>query len=313
MKNRIHTSALSELIYKYIRHMQEDVKRSFRTEAYILLAYDNYCTDHGILSPLNENAYTEYCHSGDITLNQRGKRYRILYNFHKYLRASDPTLPAVHEQRISEPRPNHICHVYTPDEERALLDYPFHPSCKWHDKVGVRWQCILGILIATGMRIGEVLGLKIADIDFKEHILAVRGGKFRKDRLVPVSKSVIDAIERFLPHRMKPSSPYLFTSWRSDRYRYGGINGLFNEAVRELGICAEAVSKPRLHDFRHTFAHRQQIAWMEEGRDVNELLPILATYLGHTHFSDTVHYLESSAEILRPLAAKLSLLKEAGI
>jgi integrase len=53
-----------------------------------------------------------------------------------------------------------------------------------------------------------------------------------------------------------------------------------------------------LHDLRHTFAVRTISAWYRSGRDVQELLPALATYMGHSHYSDTAYYLTLTAELL---------------
>ena len=56
--------------------------------------------------------------------------------------------------------------------------------------------------------------------------------------------------------------------------------------------------KPRIHDLRATFAVHQLIAWYREGVDVQERLPCLATYLGHTSLTGTQQYLRMTSELL---------------
>ncbi|MGH2508962.1 MAG: tyrosine-type recombinase/integrase, partial [Ktedonobacteraceae bacterium] len=58
-------------------------------------------------------------------------------------------------------------------------------------------------------------------------------------------------------------------------------------------------SGPRLHDFRHRFAVETLIQWYRSGKDVEQRLPILSTYLGHVHVSDTYWYLTSHPELMQ--------------
>jgi len=58
---------------------------------------------------------------------------------------------------------------------------------------------------------------------------------------------------------------------------------------------------PRIHDFRHTFAVRRVLQWYRQGRDVNALLPVLATYMGHVDIASTQVYLDAAAQLLGPV------------
>ena len=89
------------------------------------------------------------------------------------------------------------------------------------------------------------------------------------------------------------------------------MNGLFNKAIRALAIGEHAVNKPRIHDFRHTFAVRKVVEWNRMGIDVQSMMNVLSTYMGHAHYDDTTYYLESSSEILRSAAERFALIKEA--
>ena len=56
--------------------------------------------------------------------------------------------------------------------------------------------------------------------------------------------------------------------------------------------------RPRLHDLRHSFAVHRLTSWYREGKDVQRLLPFLATYLGHTDIAGTTVYLSMTPELL---------------
>ena len=61
---------------------------------------------------------------------------------------------------------------------------------------------------------------------------------------------------------------------------------------------------PRLHDLRHTFAVHRLAEWYREGVDLNALLPVLATYLGHRSITDTQLYLRLTADLFPDLIAR---------
>ena len=61
---------------------------------------------------------------------------------------------------------------------------------------------------------------------------------------------------------------------------------------------------PRLHHLRHSFACHRLLAWYREGKDINALLPVLATYLGHVSIASTQVYLHASAALLEQASAR---------
>ena len=71
-------------------------------------------------------------------------------------------------------------------------------------KSGIRSHCIrflIGLLYSTGLRISEALALNLRDVNTKDATLFVRRGKFRKERLVPMSPSTLEAMAAWLDHR----------------------------------------------------------------------------------------------------------------
>ena len=68
---------------------------------------------------------------------------------------------------------------------------------------------------------------------------------------------------------------------------------------------ADASRGPRLHDFRHRFAVETLLRWYRNGEDPKRRLPILSTYLGHAHVTDTYWYLTGTPELLGAAAKRL--------
>jgi integrase len=70
--------------------------------------------------------------------------------------------------------------------------------------------------------------------------------------------------------------------------------------------------QPRLHDFRHTFAVRRLVTWYREGKNVQRLLPHLATYLGHVSIRETSRYLTMTKELLDEASHRFELYASPG-
>ena len=72
----------------------------------------------------------------------------------------------------------------------------------------------------------------------------------------------------------------------------------FHKITRRAGLRVPGRPGPRIHDLRHTATVRRLYLWYREGKDVQALLPVLVTYLGHTRISSTDLYLTMTSELL---------------
>ena len=74
----------------------------------------------------------------------------------------------------------------------------------------------------------------------------------------------------------------------------------------KLGCVVDWISRgPRLQDFRHRCATEILLKWYQAGEDVERRLPVLSTFLGHGHVSDTFWYLSGTSELLQQAARRL--------
>jgi integrase/recombinase XerD len=202
-------------------------------------------------------------------------------------------------------------HIYGDEEiERLLRQTQQLPSCK-----GLRartFTTLFGLLVATGMRVNEALGLDRPDVDFEREILYIRRTKFGKSRYVPVHPSTVDALKQFAAVRDRifpaPLTPAFFLSERGRRITEWMARYTFAKLSQQIGLRLSAPGHgrgPRLQDMRHRFAACTLIRWYRAGRDVERELPKLATYLGHVHVNDTYWYLEAVPELLQLATERL--------
>lgn len=178
-------------------------------------------------------------------------------------------------------------------EARRSIDHPFRAAT---------YETLIGLLAATGLRIGEAIRLDCGDVDFADGVLLARESKFKKSRLVPLQASTLQALERYARRReefsARPSSKSFFVSLNSTRIIYESVCPTFRALCERSGVGAGATRRPRIHDLRHSFAVRTLVGWYREGLDVQAQLPLLSTYLGHREPRYTYHYLSAAPELL---------------
>lgn len=168
---------------------------------------------------------------------------------------------------------------------------------------GWTYACLVGLLAATGLRRGEALALTPADVDLGEGVLTIRHSKFGKSRLVPLPPSTQQALAQYAAQRDTRLGPVpMRTCLVSDRGRPlepSTVHRTFCALSRQTGLRGPADRHgPRLHDFRHRFAVETLVQWYRAGEDVERRLPVLSTYLGHVHVSDTYWYLSACPELM---------------
>lgn len=197
--------------------------------------------------------------------------------------------------------------LYTEDQVRALMA----AAASFRSPIRqASFQGIVGLLWATGMRIGEALSLDDDDVDLAHGVLTVREAKFNKSRELPVHESTVAALHAYWKRRTQllpdAATPAFFVSAAGTRVLYCNFHLGFQELVRRAGIERRSPScRPRPHDLRHSFAVRTLIGWYRDGADVEAQLPRLSTYLGHVHPANTYWYLSAAPELLGLAAERL--------
>jgi len=163
------------------------------------------------------------------------------------------------------------------------------------------------VLYACGLRLGEALRIRVSDVDFDAGVLTIRQGKFRKDRLVPLSSSLHVYLRRYHQEMgTRAADALLFPAPHGGVYSLHSPYTAFRWMLRMARIPHGGRGEgPRVHDLRHTFAVRRLEAWYREGADLAAKLPVLSTYLGHESLAGTQRYLQLTAELYPDLAKRL--------
>ncbi len=150
--------------------------------------------------------------------------------------------------------------------------------------MGLRNRTIFELLYATGMRIGELLRLKIKDVNVKEQVILVRKGKYGKDRYIPLIETAARFLARFLGNRNK-GEEYVFRGIKGHLVR-ATVDRMFKKLLKDNNKTPKA-----LHSIRHSTATHL----LENGADLRYVQELL----GHESIETTVIYTHALLENLK--------------
>lgn len=279
----------------------------FVAQTAVLRAFDHFAAARDSVQLTPQLALDFAAHGGPASAARAARRYHVVRLFADYVATFEPATPPFDPRALTMPRHRPPPHIYSPAELARLLAGTAHLSAR-HPLRGATLHAMVGLAVSSGLRIGEVAALDRADVDLTTGVLAIRRSKFNKDRLVPVHPSTRAALQQYAARRdaafPTPRSPAFFLQQRGGRFSKHTIQLSFWELTRAVGLRGATGKGPRFHDLRHTFAVRRLAAWYAAGRDVQALLPALATYLGHGHYTDTAWYLTATPELLALAAAR---------
>ena len=190
---------------------------------------------------------------------------------------------------ISSPKQEkHLPAFLTEDEVKALIN----SVCLKDDSYAfaLRDKAILETFYSTGMRISELVGVSIDDIDFIGGVVKVKG-KGKKERIVPIGEYALSAIRAYMDARKKESTA-LFLNKNGTRITDRGVRNIVVKYLRLTGT-RNGVSA---HTLRHSFATHL----LNHGADLRSVQELL----GHANLSTTQIYTHLTTERLKNIYDK---------
>jgi integrase len=289
---------LAERLEAYIA-LRRTLGYAFQKQAATLRALVQYVEARQLAGPLTRDLVLGFILSWEGTANGRAIRHAVVRRFCEYLIIYDARTETLDPRAFPRSRSIPPPRILSEDELEMLMSACRRVSPGYPER-GVVLTTLVGLLASTGLRSGEALRLDRGDVDLIDGVLHIRKTKFRKDRLVPVHTTTLAALNKYVRHRdvafPAPRDAAFFLSSRGNRLSPTGFRTAFNAAVVLAGLNRGKALRP--HDLRHRFAVTRLAAWHRDKADVQAVLPLLATYLGHAHYSDTAYYVTGTADLL---------------
>jgi len=229
--------------------------------------------------------------AGVLSARSAARNISALKMFFRFL-VSDGKLKSSPARLLGTPKLGHrLPEVLSPDEVELLLS---KPDISRH--LGQRDKAMLEVLYATGLRVSELVGLNISNINLEAGFVRTIG-KGSKERMVPMGAKAMEALKDYLTDGRvvllkNKSSPSLFLNARGRHMTRQG----FWKIIKQYGVVAGIKKEITPHILRHSFASHL----LERGADLRSV----QVMLGHADISTTQIYTHITRERLKKVHEK---------
>jgi len=241
------------------------------------------------------------------------QRLSVVRCFAGYLRALDPAHEIPPADMLARRIRRAVPYLYSEQEIWALIAATDRLRGQLRQAT---YRTLFGLLAVTGMRVGEAIRLDRPDLELAAGVITVREGKFGKSRELPLHPTTVTALREYLrirdAHQHADVSDAVLISPVGTRLIYCNVHATFRQLRADAGLQPRSSAcRPRVHDLRHRFAVQTLLDWYRDGVEVPPRLPLLSTYMGHTHPRHTFWYLHAAPELLAIAGQRLETAQEA--
>lgn len=269
---------------KFFRHLELERQVSPHTVAAYrleLAALVAYCDAEGVnawpaLQARNVRDFAAQSHAGGLAPPSVQRRLSAVRSFLRFL-CGEGVIRINPAENVQAPkRRRHLPDLLTVDQMETLLD-----GVNGDDPLSVRDRAIMELLYSSALRLSELVGLDVADVDLRDRTVRV-WGKGRKERIVTVGAKAIEALQRWLPVRRKIAK-------RIESALFVGRNAvrLTPRAVQErIAFWGKELLPTLPRVYPHMFRHSCATHLLESSRD----LRAVQEFLGHANISTAQIY-----------------------
>jgi len=310
-----YNSSFGQKIHDFIE-MKKNLGFKFKTSAVILSLIDRMAIRTGESSIGITKVFADkWCEKQpNESDGYRYTRIMILAQFSSYL--VDLGISSYLPKHPVYKKSTFIPYIYSPEEIEAIFkasdELKLH-SITMNTSI-FSMPALFRLLYSTGMRIGEALALKKNDILLEEQCILIKDSKSGKERIIPVSDSLINVINDYLLYReMLPLSgsvsEHFFIKLDGNKFNHACVGVWFRKCLERASITYQGQgSGPRIHDLRHTFAVTALAEMARAGIDLYDSLPVLSCYLGHQSLDSTNHYVRLTANMFPELIRDVDMI-----
>lgn len=176
--------------------------------------------------------------------------------------------------------------VLSKEEVKLILDTIFN----------VKYKLLLGMMYSSGLRVSEVVRMRVKDLDFGNGFIIIRQGKGNKDRQTLLPQIIIPVLKKYVAS--KQGDNYVFESGRGGGLTERSVQKMFYSALKKSGVKKDATC----HSLRHSFATHL----LEQGTDIRYIQELL----GHKNLETTQIYTKVTSQNLKNIKSPLDDIKQ---
>ena len=172
------------------------------------------------------------------------------------------------------------------EEMQAILDAP-DPTTR----AGIRDRALLHLCYAGGLRVSELIGLRLDDLTLQPHASVLVRGKGRRERCLPLWKTTTTALRAWLAVRGTARVPELFVNARGASFTRSGIEYILRKHVQTARQRCPSLATKRV--FPHLLRHTCALTVLQATKDLRKV----SLWLGHAHMQTTEMYTRADPSV----------------
>ncbi len=272
---------MRKLIFDFIAYLKNERNLSPHTERSYLSDLEQLADFLGDVSPAQIDhqalrGFLAHLLTRKASKSSIARKLSSIRTFFKYLNRAG-ILKNNPARLVSTPRrEKHLPSVLTPDDTQRLMESPGSMT-RENDEIVLRDRAVLETLYSTGIRASELTGINRDDLSRHDRLVRIRG-KGRKERIVPIGRTALNALDEYLERKKSTDDTAVFTGPSGKRLTVRTVQRILENYRKRLGFQQKASP----HTLRHSFATHL----LESGAD----LRVIQELLGHASLSTTQRY-----------------------
>ncbi len=278
---------LNEIEY-FIKYKQS-LGYDFKNEISFLKHMDKTLFDLKLKSKeITKDNFNKLIARDTTSNNYYARKYRIIIDFCKYL-VSNNYKNIYFEEKKFQTTNNYIpisFNTYEINELFKVMDQNIKKSNEKFYRLHYSYSVIFRLLYSCGLRISEVLKLKIEDVCLDKNTISIINSKNQVSRIVVMSDSMKEVLEIYIKI-FEITKGLLFQNRKKQKIIYWTIRDYYKKILNTAKLNTNA----HIHDLRHIFTNETFNQMLEKGYDENVIIVYLHKYLGHKSIAETEYYL----------------------
>ena len=288
---------LSDYLHSYLYQMLEYRKGAgYATTTYsvTLLPFIKFCClEYPDEENLTEEMLERWLTHKNYSTNTQAAFIACMRQYCRYINFLG-TKAYVPDEDYSLKRISYEPYLFTDIELKTLFDTidsykPSTNNAKYKPEIVV--SPLFRMMYCCGMRPSEPLRLRYKDVNLESGDIYITE---TKNRHIIMSADMLELCRKY--DSIVGNREWFF-EYHSKPYERKWMTAQFHHCWKKSGLIAHG--NPRPYDLRHAFATRNLIRWMDNGMDINNLIPYLSTYMGHSELNNTFYYIHLLPERIR--------------
>ena len=309
--------------YEYISNFKKDMENfiklkhsvgyKYESKELVLRRFDRFCVSNFPNDTiLNENIINAWVAKRDNeSFGTMNDRISLVREFAKYIISTGNYAYVISTSFMSKKHKNNS-YIFTADELKRFFRAIDNCNYKsYSNYTYLTLPVLFRVLYCCGLRVSEVLKLKVKDVNLDEGILSIYNAKNNNDRLVPMNKELTLLCKEYSKKMHIHSSeedPFFYNKKYTLEFKYQTLEKMFERILNNAQIeRTKDYNGARIHAFRHTFAINCYNRWIKENKDLSVYQVYLKTYMGHASFEETTYYLKLTNLMFSTITEKSDL------